>query len=125
MMTSIVNSIYAAGTRGQPDPVVGMGATILGGSDRHAATIVEVLKIGKCLAVVVQRDKARRTDDLGMSDSQDYEYTADPEAPRRTYRFRSGRWEAVYQDRNTMRWRSDRYDSLAIGFRREFYNFSL
>lgn len=125
MMTSLVNSVYAASTRGQPEPTVGMGATILGGSDRHAATIVEVKKLGKYPAVVVQRDTARRTDNNGMSEDQDYAYTPNPEAPRKTYRFRNERWEAVYQDRETKRWRAEKYDSLVIGFRREFYNFSL
>lgn len=43
---SVINSLQARGTIGQPKPVVGMGATLLLWTDRHAATIVSVEEIG-------------------------------------------------------------------------------
>ena len=75
----MINQILAKQTKGQPEATVGMGATILMHSDRHAATIVDVFtKYGR-LHVKVQRDKATRTDSNGMSDSQDYTFERDPQ----------------------------------------------
>lgn len=71
-------------------PTVGMGATILGYSDRHAATVVSVSKDGK--SVDIQRDTATRTDKNGMSECQDYEYSPTPTPPSRaTLSARTGR----------------------------------
>ena len=86
---SLINHIYS-GDR-DSEPVVGMGATILMWSDRHAATVVEVSADKK--RVVIQRDNAKRTDKNGMSESQTYEFTPDPEARRETYTLRkNGAW---------------------------------
>lgn len=71
-------------------PEVGMGATILSFSDRHAATVVEILTPKK---VVIQRDNAKRTDSNGMSESQDYEFTPDPNGAKIIITLRkNGRW---------------------------------
>ena len=51
--------------------VVGMGATEMCYSDRHAYEVVEVIDDKH---VIVRRCKAIRTDDNGMSDCQTYEY---------------------------------------------------
>jgi hypothetical protein len=55
-------------------PMVGMGATICHWSDRTACTIIQVS--GK--RIVLQEDIATRTDKNGMSESQSYTYTPDP-----------------------------------------------
>jgi hypothetical protein len=60
-------------------PEVGMGATEIMYSDRHAFTVVEVLGPKR---IVVQRDRATRTDGLGMSDAQSYNFEADPNGLR-------------------------------------------
>lgn len=67
---SLVNHIMSGSA--MPAPEVGMGATILSWSDRHAATITAIDKKGKRIAVV--EDVATRTDDNGMSDAQSYSY---------------------------------------------------
>lgn len=63
-------------------PTVGMGATIIMYTDRHACTIVDVRRHGAnaqgSYSVVVQHDRATRTDTHGMSDSQAYTYAPDP-----------------------------------------------
>ena len=69
---SLMNHVMSSAQA--PDPQVGMGATVLCWTDRHAGTIIEVT----ANAFVVRRDKAIRTDPHGMSDSQDYRYEADP-----------------------------------------------
>jgi hypothetical protein len=91
---SFVNYLMS-GTNGQPEVSVGMGATILGWTDRHPATIVEVQKGGKI--VVVQKDHAKRIDNNGMSESQDYEFTPNPEATRCYYKQdKNGAYRSAY-----------------------------
>lgn len=57
------------------EPYVGMGATELMWSDRHAYTVVKIKS--KC-RIIVKRDKAIRIDNNGMSDCQTYRYEEDP-----------------------------------------------
>ena len=68
---SLINHVISGTTN--LAPAVGMGVTILGWSDRHAATIVEVSPDGKRVGIV--RDVATRTDSNGMSESQSYSFT--------------------------------------------------
>jgi hypothetical protein len=64
-----------------------MGATILCWTDRHAATVVAISTSGT--SVEIQRDRARRTDDGGATDSgQTYQFTPDPDAAKITYTLR-------------------------------------
>lgn len=92
---SLMNHLMSRSTNGAPEPEVGMGATILGWTDRHAATVISW--DGKILRV--QRDKATRIDTLGMTDAQGYEYERDPEGCVYDYkRDRSGKWREVASD---------------------------
>lgn len=112
---SLMNTL-AAGARSQ-HPEVGMGATMLAWSDRHAATIVAASESGR--SVGVQRDIARRIDSLGMTDSgQRYEYSPDPTAAVSTYTLRrNGRWVSKGAPMRSG-------SVLVIGYRDEFYDFS-
>ena len=100
---SVTNHIYSRATKGQPHPVVGMGATILLWTDRHAATITRVYevrcRVGKAvqslLHVEVQQDIAARTDSNGFSESQAYDYQPNPKAHVEYYRFQDGRWRQL------------------------------
>jgi hypothetical protein len=60
----------------QEVPQVGMGATVIMYSDRHAATIVAV----KGNRVAIQKDKATRMDNRGMCEQQDYIYEPNKQA---------------------------------------------
>ena len=73
-------------------PVVGEGATELMYSDRHAYEVLEVNEAKK--SCVIQRYNPKRTDNLGMSDSQDYEYK-ELEGPKITLVYRWGGWKRV------------------------------
>lgn len=74
----------------QPAPEVGMGVTECMWSDRHAYTIVAVISDRQ---IVVQRDKAVRTDNNGLSESQSYSYERDPDGERKTVTKRkNGKW---------------------------------
>jgi hypothetical protein len=107
---SLMNHLMS-GTNGQPHPQVGMGATILGWTDRHAATIVEVSPSGK--TIVIQRDNAKRIDSNGMSESQQYEFTPNADAERETFRLRK-----------TGEYRSKYGANLRIGERSEYFDYS-
>lgn len=58
-------------------PEVGMGCTYSVGSDRHAATIIDMTASKK--TITIQDDNCTRTDhNGGLSESQEYTYAADP-----------------------------------------------
>lgn len=106
--TANLNNWLMSGTKGQPLPEVGMGATILMRTDRKAATIVKVTRT----QVHVQEDKAIRTDKNGMSDSQEYRYERQPESEVLVYRLRkNGSYKGPY-------------GQLRIGDRDAFYDYT-
>lgn len=93
---------------------IGEGATECLWSDRHAGTIVNVVNKGR--TVFWQRDKATRTDDLGMTDSgQQYAYESDPTAPVSVFTLRKNgrfiqRGESMHNGRCLIRGRHEFYD---------------
>lgn len=95
-------------------PTVGMGCTRLCWTDRHAATIVEVSKSGKRVGIV--EDIATRTDNLGMSDCQSYEYSPGNGSPTYYTRRKNGAW---VREGDSMRG-----ERLAIGHRNTYHDFS-
>lgn len=99
----------------QPTPEVGMGVTECCWSDRHAYTIVEVVTDK---LIVVQRDKVKRTDQNGMSESQQYSYEADPEGAKVEVTLRkNGKWITKGEGlKNGTGW--------LIGSRREYHDYS-
>lgn len=57
------------------DLEIGMGATKMMWSDRHAYTVQKIISPKR---VIVTRDEVKRIDTNGMSDCQHYEYTSTP-----------------------------------------------
>lgn len=111
---SLVNLI--TGNSKNPNPTVGMGATVLMWTDRSPATVVEVSKSGK--SVTIQSDNYRRTDTNGMSECQDYEYTPNPNGSKRVFTLRkNGRWVAEGSTMNAG-------ERLSLGHRDRYYDFS-
>ena len=72
---SLVNSLQARGTRGQPAPEIGMAITAFCWTDRYPGTIREIFQKGRWLFIRCTGDEYRRTDSNGFSESQSYEYT--------------------------------------------------
>jgi hypothetical protein len=108
---SLQNVMYAD-SKSSIKPEVGMGATLIMWTDRHAYTIIEVSKNGKTFRM--QRDNAIRTDENGMSDSQSYRYERDTDGGILTVRLgKNGVWK-VLKSKTT----------VGIGFRREYYDYS-
>ena len=104
-------------------PTIGDGATLLGFSDRHPATVVEVYRKGKFDYVVVQSDNYERIDNNGMSESQEYRYSRDEDGSLYTFRLKGDSWEAVRLDSVTKRFRKTS-GGLRIGVRERYYDFS-
>lgn len=107
--TASLTNHLMSGTNGAPTPEVGMGATILMWTDRHAATIVKVTPS----QIHVKRDKAVRADNNGMSEMQQYNYEADPTADVEIFR----------KTKNGYR-KADGGHSLRIGDRSEYHDYS-
>ncbi len=118
---SLVNHVYSRFA--VPTPEVGMPATILGWTDRHPATVVEVFTKGKSSYVVLQQDSYKRIDNNGMSDAQEYEYSRNPQGQKRTFRISAtGGLEAVHLNDNGRYVKSD--GGAVIGVRERYYDFS-
>lgn len=120
---SLTNHILSRAVIGQPEPVLGMGCTLLSWTDRHAATIVGVFKETK--TIKVRQDLAKRTDNNGMSESQTYEYSADLSGMVLTYRQdKNGHWQQVEFNTVTKRFNKTDGYGLRIGEREEYHDFS-
>lgn len=115
---NLMSNIMAASK--SPVPEVGMGATKLMYTDRHAGTIVAVtIRNGDVIAFDWQEDISVRVDGNGMSDSQSYEYKLNPyvAVEHVTFRRRNGRWVKQGESlRNGT--------AFAVGYRDTFHDFS-
>jgi hypothetical protein len=126
---SLINHLTSRATLGQPEPELGMGITFLSWTDRHAGTIHDIrTKNGRVFEFDASYDKAVRTDGNGMSESQSYDFTPRPEAPRTTYRRdRSGQWRKMgtkYVGEREVYGFVDKSQSVRLGERDQYHDFS-
>ena len=113
---SLINNLYANSR--YPEPTVGMGATRLSWTDRSPYTVVKVLGPKK---IVVVSDRATRTDNHGMSESQSYTFETpsegDEDYSETVLTLRpNGRWVAKGD--------SQKGTPFAIGYRNKYHDFS-
>ena len=109
---SLINQMYSNAK--SPVPVVGMGATECGWSDRSPYTVVEVISPR---LLVLQGDTATRTDNNGMSDCQSYTYAPNPAChPLRVSLRKDGRWRRVGSGKGG--------SVFLIGKREAYYDYS-
>lgn len=125
---SLINHIHTAGAD-DPVPAVGDGATIFHWTDRSPATVIAVdtSAPGGQAVVTVQEDIAVRTDKNGMSEMQDYEFSADPDGAVHTYRnqFDGKGWRRVRRNPETGRLRLVSTTSdIRFGARAKYHDFS-
>lgn len=104
---SVTNHVFGRMTKGQPTPEVGMGATLLGWTDRHAATITKVWQERGFTWIEVKRDYAKVIKGSVYLGNAEYEYSPDAEAGAHTFRAKGadGKWQAVFLA-ETGRWRT-------------------
>lgn len=120
---SLVNHVMA--TSVAPVPAVGDGATILGWTDRHPATVIKVERKGKSHYIWVQADHYKRIDNNGMSEEQEYEYAPDPTGSILTYRLYGDkrRLHAV-QLNNSGKWVKTGNGGVLFGVRQKYHDFT-
>ena len=109
---SLINLVISGAAMARPE--VGMGATQLCWSDRHACTITEVSTSGKRIGVV--RDIATRTDKEGMSDCQSYEFAPGAGFPEFYTLRKNGAWVREGDSMKGAR--------LTVGKRSEYHDYS-
>jgi hypothetical protein len=103
------------------EPVLGGPCTILSWTDRHAATVIEVKKN----FVRVQHDHARRTDSNGMSESQEYEYSRNPNGQVDCFRrVTRGKNKGVWVECDQTGRAGPSTRNATFGARRKYYDFS-
>jgi hypothetical protein len=114
MIGSLVNYLMDA-KQSPVTPEIGMGVTQLCWSDRHAFTVIDILSPKE---IRVQKDRAIRVDNTGMSDSQKWEFQRNPEGSIYHLTLRkNGSWAQKGLSRKNS-------DGWAIGRREEFFDFS-
>ena len=99
-----------------PEPQVGMGATECSWSDRDPYEIIEVKDARH---ITVRQMNAKRIDDNGMSDCQDYEYSSNEDG-RIAHLFltKQGKWREKYSDRSLG------CNGWFIGFAEKYFDYS-
>jgi len=120
----MINDIMSRQTKGQPTPEVGMGATWFSGSDRYAATIVEVIEKNGTFIIAIQDDNAQVTNiGSGGTGGEEYEYSKNEKGCIRHFRFKKDgvKWENVVKNEETGRWNLG-YGNCAIGYRQAYRN---
>ena len=118
----MINSILASATKGQPEPVVGMGATFLHYSDRFPGTVTEVFKIGKATAIRVAGDSFRVLRGSIQDGSAEYGISPDWDATGGVWKFDGKRWVSVRKNPKTGRWKKTYSGNLRIGSRDVYYD---
>lgn len=120
---SLVNHLYSRAVKGQPPAEVGMGATILGWSDRYAATIIKVDGDGLSAGtlITVQYDESKVVKGSTMDGSAEYEYSPNPQGATSVYRLsKAGFWDSVTFNLETKRWNKTGSKGVRIGDRQEY-----
>lgn len=121
---SLVNHFMA--NEGGAIPAVGDGVTVLLWTDRHATTVIDVDTSGKRPVITVQRDHAKRIDENGMSEAQEYEYTPDPQGIKYTFRFdpKQQCWRQLYRNDKGNLVFAKSGCRITVGLRREYHDFT-
>lgn len=125
---SVINHLQSRATRGQPVPEVGMGVTFFHWTDRSAGTIQKIFEEGQWQFIAVTGDTAKRVDNNGMSESQSYEFTPNPDAHPSFFRRKKADgpdapFQCVVKNKQTGRWVKYK-QSIAIGYRDKYHDFS-
>lgn len=115
---SFFNHMMSAG---KALPEVGKGATKLFWSDREAWFVNHVSNDKK--TCIIERANAVRTDNLGMSDQQDYRYDRHENPQQVTLKFRYQNWWEEYYCPYDNKKKYNKIN-IAFGFMREYYDFS-
>lgn len=97
----------------------GHPASFHSGSDVNPGSVVRV----EGGIAYVRADNYRVVSGSEHDGSAEYDYSANPDGHVSAYRFRNGKWEAVYKNPDSGRWViGSRYDRVSFGGRRRYYD---
>ncbi len=109
-MTQLLNVVKTKQEVATPE--VGMGATYLSWTDRHAYTIISVSASGKSFKM--QQDTARRVGKIEVSENQKYSFATNLNGQILTVRMTKNGWRIGGQ----------RGTKVLVGVREEYYDYS-
>lgn len=116
-----INHLYSRMTKGAPEPEIGMAATVLLWSDRHAATVTAIEDTKSGLIVEVQEDLATVVSGNSFDGSAEYVYQRNRNGARHTFRRdKNGSWDQVRKNPTTGRWNKVSQGGVIIGKREEY-----
>lgn len=125
---SLVNNIYSRATIGQPRPEVGMGATVLGWTDRYPCTITKAIEFGGSkqwsYEIEVVEDAYKVVRGSVQDGSAEYEFSP-RDGSSSLYRFnkKTNSWVAGYISKETNRFCVYKGGpGLIIGKREKYYD---
>lgn len=121
---SLVNHIYSRMTVDAPSPEVGMAATTLSWTDRHAATVTEVIELTSkvwAYEIRVVEDKVIVTSGSTYDGSATFTFAPNPMGYANIYRMgrKSGQWVHGYINQDTGKFKMGQ-GGLILG-RRDHY----
>jgi hypothetical protein len=124
---SLVNHMYSRMTIGAPAPTVGMGATKLSWSDRHAATVTKVTELKSkvwAYEINVMEDKVTCVSGSAHDGSAVYAFEPNPYGYADMYRMdrKTGKWVRGYINGATGRFKQRRSGGLILGMREHYYD---
>ena len=118
---SLVNNLYSRMTVGAPKPVVGMAATKLSWTDRHAATVTKVTElVSKLWAYEIEVIEDNITVVSGSTHDGSAEFATTPNTDGYAYLFRMDRktnaWVRGYINKDTGKFKKST-GGLILGMR--------
>jgi hypothetical protein len=121
---SLINNIYSRMTVGAPDPVVGMAATTLSWTDRHAATVTEVTELTSkvwAYEIRIVEDKVLVIAGSTHDGSATFAFVPNPMGYANIYRMdrKTGAWVHGYINQDTGKFKKGQ-GGLILG-RRDHY----
>ena len=124
---SLVNHLYSRMTIGAPAPVVGMGATKLSWTDRHAATVTKVTELTSkvwAYEIHIIEDKPTVVSGSVHDGSAVYTFEPNPCGYVDMYRMerKTGKWVRGYINGQTGRFKQFRNGGLILGMRDHHYD---
>ena len=126
---SLINSIYNRSTIGAPKPVVGLGATMTGWTDRYPGTVIKVTEFGGSkrylYEVEVQDDDYKCVSGTAFDGSAAYEYSPKPDGYVSVFVFlkKEQKWASMVRNPETGRINVVKDGrGLILGFRERYYD---
>jgi hypothetical protein len=124
---SLINNIYSRMTVGAPAPTVGMAATTLSWTDRHAATVMKVTELKSkvwAYEIHVIEDKPTVVSGSVHDGSAVYTFEPNPYGYANMYRMerKTGKWVRGYINGQTGRFKQFRNGGLILGMRDHHYD---